>query len=83
MPADERDQQFERALQRQMRSGSPDAVCPDAETLAAYHERTLSLEEMAQWKEHIAGCTCCQETLTLLEETNASNTRFSLNFSTR
>ena len=71
MPSDERDRQFERALQRHMRGTTPDAACPDAETLAAYHERTLSLEELARWKEHIGGCVRCQETLALVEETNS------------
>lgn len=72
MPSDERDRQFERALQRHLRSDAGEAeACPDAETLAAYHERTLSLEELAKWKGHISGCARCQETLALLEETNA------------
>src|SRR3974390_1334469 len=73
MPSDERDRQFERALQRHLRGNSRDAACPDAETLAAYHERTLSLEELARWKEHIGGCVRCQETLALVEETNSVN----------
>ena len=68
MPTDDREQQFERALARHLRSASPDSNCPDAETLAAYHERTVSLEEMARWKEHIAGCARCQETLALVEQ---------------
>jgi hypothetical protein len=71
MPSDERDRQFERALQRHMREESSNAACPEAETLAAYHERTLSLEELAKWKEHIGGCLRCQETLALVEETNS------------
>src|SRR3974390_1282761 len=71
MPSDERDRQFERALQRHLRGNSRDAACPDAETLAAYHERTLSLEELARWKEHIRECARCQETLALVEETNS------------
>jgi hypothetical protein len=70
MPADERDRQFQQALQRHLRSGAGTA-CPDAEMLAAYHERTLSLEEMSAWKEHIVACSRCQETLALLEETNS------------
>ncbi len=69
MPSDDRDQQFDRALARHLRSASPDAACPDAEILAAYHERALSLEEMAHWKTHIASCARCQETLALLEQT--------------
>src|ERR1700739_3652712 len=71
MPTDEhnREQQFERALARHLRSASPDSACPDAEILAAYHERSLSLEEMAHWKEQIAACQRCQEGLALVEET--------------
>jgi hypothetical protein len=68
MGSDERDQQFERALSRHLRNAEQDAACPDPETLAAYHERTLSPEEMARWKEHIAGCARCQEALALVEQ---------------
>jgi hypothetical protein len=69
MPADDRDQQFERALAKHLRNASPDSACPDAEILAAYHEGTLSLEGMTGWKEHIDGCTRCQESLALVEQT--------------
>jgi hypothetical protein len=69
MASDDREQQFERALTRHLREASPDTLCPDAETLSAYHDRTLSLEEMAVWKEHISGCVRCQEILALVEET--------------
>jgi hypothetical protein len=68
MAIDDREKQFERALARHLRNASPDSACPDAEVLAAYHERTLSLEEMAQWKEHIAGCARCRESLALVEQ---------------
>lgn len=71
MPSDDRDQQFDRALARHLRSASSDAACPDAEILAAYHECSLSLEEMADWKAHIAACSRCQETLALLEQTES------------
>jgi len=71
MPTDNRDRQLEKALARHLRGESHDASCPDAELLAAYHERTLSLEEMSQWKEHIVGCSRCQEILALVEESNA------------
>ena len=56
MAVDDRDPKFERALARELRGDSAQAGCPDAETLAAYHERSLSLEEMAHWKQHISGC---------------------------
>lgn len=71
MPSEERDRQFERALQRHLRADAREAACPDAETLAAYHERTLGLEELTKWKEHVANCMRCQETLALLERTAA------------
>jgi Photosynthesis system II assembly factor YCF48 len=76
MPTDDREQQFERALARRLRDASPDSQCPDAETLAAYHERTLPLEQMAMWKEHIAGCARCQETLALVERSEDVQTEF-------
>jgi Photosynthesis system II assembly factor YCF48 len=69
MPSDDRDPKFERALAQYLRGGSAKANCPDAETLAAYHERNLSLEEMARWKQHISACEACQEELALVEAT--------------
>jgi len=69
MPSDDRDPKFERALAQHLRGRSTQANCPDAETLAAYHERNLSLEEMAQWKQHISACEACQEALALIEVT--------------
>jgi hypothetical protein len=44
--------------------------CPDAEILAAYHERLLAPEEMIFRKEHIASCRRCQEILAQLEATD-------------
>jgi hypothetical protein len=71
MPSDERDRQLERALARHMSAAKmPEADCPDAEILAAYHERTLSLDEMSGWKEHFAKCETCQEALSLMEATD-------------
>jgi hypothetical protein len=85
MAFDERDRNFEKALARHLRpvadsetSANPhgreqsaDAKCPDAEILAAYHERSLSQEELLSWKSHIAGCAHCQELLADLELTDA------------
>jgi len=67
MPSDDRDQKFERALAQHLRGGSAQTNCPDAETLAAFHERNLSLEEMARWKAHISACDACQEAMALVE----------------
>jgi hypothetical protein len=74
MPSDDRDQQFERTLKRHLRDASPESACPDAETLAAYHERTLSLEEMSRWKDHVTGCARCQESLALVEQSENMHT---------
>ena len=72
MPSDDLEKQFERGLFRHLRGGSPGSACLDAEILAAYHERTLSQEEMVQCKEHIAGCARCQQTLALVESSEAA-----------
>ena len=65
MPLDDREKNFEKALR-----GRLQATCPDAETLAAYHERALASDEMISWKKHIASCTACQEVLAQLEHSD-------------
>jgi len=47
----------------------PPHDCPDAEILAAYHERLLTQEEMSFRKQHIASCSRCQEIIVNLEAT--------------
>ena len=69
MATEDRGKHFERALARHFSRASPDSACPEAEILAAYQERTLSLEEMAHWTEHIRACARCQESLALVEQT--------------
>jgi len=72
MALDDRERNFERALARELRADAMKAPhCADAETLAAYHERMLSPEEMVAQKSHIAGCARCQEVLATLELTEA------------
>jgi hypothetical protein len=61
MSQDDRDRNFEIALNRHFR-----ATCPDAETLAAYYESGLPSEEMLACKTHIASCSSCQEILAQL-----------------
>jgi len=69
MPED-RDQLFEQALARHLRAGgAAESVCLDPEMLAAYHERTLSPEEVASVKSHIVSCALCQDVLAQLEAT--------------
>ncbi len=40
--------------------------CPDAETLAAYVERTLTPAERQSWETHLAACSHCQEQVATL-----------------
>src|SRR2546422_3020321 len=73
MAPDERDRRFDKALARHLRSAVPASQggsCPDSETLAAYHERSLLPEELNSWKEHIVGCAHCQMILAQLESTD-------------
>lgn len=84
MAPDPRDRNFDKALARHFRPGVPSEEsanlpaelglqadnCPDAETLAAYHERSLVPAEMNSWKEHIVGCAHCQMVLAELEATD-------------
>jgi hypothetical protein len=83
MAPDPRDRNFDKALARHFRPGVPSEEsanlpaelglqadnCPDAETLAAYHERSLVPAEMNSWKEHLVGCAHCQMVLAELEAT--------------
>ena len=84
MAPDERDRSFDKALARHLRSaapggeaartpavsGSPGGACPDSETLAAYHERSLFPTQLNSLKEHIVGCPHCQAILSQLEATD-------------
>jgi len=72
MALEDRERNFEKALKRELRAnGAGGLDCPDSETLAAYHERMLSPEEMTAQKTHIAACPRCQEILAILEVTEA------------
>jgi hypothetical protein len=72
MALDDRERNFEKALSRQLRGNAAEGLeCPDSETLAAYHERMFSPEEMVAQKSHIAACPSCQEILANLEITEA------------
>ena len=58
-------------LVRDLRVRARDLHCPESDTLAAYHERSLLPEEMNSWKEHIVGCARCQAILAELEATDS------------
>jgi len=84
MARDDRERNFEDALARNLQANLPvnasvgtpasapvpQGVCPDAEILAAYHERLLAPDEMSACKQHIASCVRCQEILAQLEITD-------------
>jgi len=70
MALDGRERSFEKALARRLRVNAAPTACPDAETLASYHERSLTAEEMNAWKQHTAACSNCQEILAQLEATD-------------
>jgi hypothetical protein len=74
MPSDDRDRSFENALAGHLRAGSPagdpHTACSDAETLAAFHERSLAPEQMASLKAHVADCERCQQILAHLQATD-------------
>jgi hypothetical protein len=67
-----RDRRREEALARRMgealdRLESRDSnECPDAEMIAAYHERALQPDEIAQWESHFAECSRCRKILLVL-----------------
>src|SRR5215467_2299103 len=74
--SEDRDRLFERALARRLRAhGAAEPSCLDPETLAAYHERMLSPDEMSSAKSHIVSCLRCQEILTQLEATEEISAR--------
>src|SRR6266436_3485753 len=71
MPSDNRERSFENALASHLRASSPKGglhrACSDAETLAAYHERSLAREQMASLKTHVTDCERCQQILAHLQ----------------
>jgi hypothetical protein len=48
------------------RTASTGAACPDAATLAAYYERSLTAAETSLWETHFSSCARCQEQLAAL-----------------
>jgi Putative zinc-finger len=65
------DRNFERALRSAARRGRTAGACPDAATLAAFVDRSLSWEEYATVEAHVADCTACTEHLALVAALDA------------
>src|SRR6266404_6145880 len=55
------------ALDRLDHRGAGD--CPDADLIAAYHERALQPDETARWEGHFAICGRCRKILAVLAAT--------------
>jgi hypothetical protein len=73
MSPEDRERQFEDALAGHVRSNRVDApgdLCANAELLAAYHDGSLSPEQIPSLKAHISDCARCQEVLAFLEATD-------------
>jgi hypothetical protein len=70
MPSDDRERSFQNALARHLSPDVPGDACVDAETLAAYHERSLTQPQMASLKVHISECGRCQQILAQLQATD-------------
>lgn len=72
--AAEEDKKFDAVLGgflvHDLRLRAGDLRCPESDTLAAYHERSLLPEEMNSWKQHVLGCARCQAILAELEATD-------------
>jgi hypothetical protein len=67
-----RDRRREEALARRMGDAldrldhSGAGECPDAELIAAYHEKSLQPDEISQWESHFAICGRCRKILSVL-----------------
>ena len=67
-----RDRRREEALARRVgealdQLAQRDTVdCPDAELIAAYHEKSLAADEIARWENHFATCARCRKVLQVL-----------------
>ena len=66
------DADFERALASELKGQrGPDSPCPDADTLAAFWDRSLTPDERRFWEAHCAACLRCQAHLAALARTAA------------
>jgi hypothetical protein len=67
-----RDRRREEALARRVGEAldqlarSDAEECPDAELIAAYHEKSLQQDEIVHWEGHFATCTRCRKILRVL-----------------
>lgn len=59
-----------RSLRHTLKPAAPD--CPEADTLAACYQRSLSDSEMARWEVHFAACERCQQVLAALAVSDTS-----------
>ena len=62
----QRDDAIRAALRRRLGDDRADDVCPDAEIIGAYMERTLSSDEIDLWTTHFGRCDRCRQHLAAL-----------------
>ena len=63
VPVPDRDRSIENALRRVLSDdvrAQPQSTCPDAETIAAWHEGTLRRDEAVAIENHVADCAHCR-----------------------
>jgi hypothetical protein len=63
VPERDRDRSVEHALRHGLSDdvpAPPQSTCPDAETIAAWHEGSLRAQEAAIMEHHVADCTRCR-----------------------
>lgn len=63
VPVPDRDRSIENALRRVLSDdvrAQPQSTCPDAETIAAWHEGTLRRDQAVAIENHVADCAHCR-----------------------
>ncbi len=73
---DDRDRSIDQMLRQSFRArggaGAADASCPDAETLAAWADGSLSTSTLATVEAHLSDCSRCQRVVAVLAKLPAS-----------
>jgi hypothetical protein len=66
MASQEDEKAIDGLLRRTLARGSAAADCPDAELLAAYFDKSLGVDETAQYELHFSTCSRCREQLAMM-----------------
>ena len=75
MDSQRTDKAFDRALTKGLRRQAETGTgCPGPDIMAAFWDRSLSLDERPRWEAHFAGCERCQAQLAALARTAETET---------